>query len=481
MTAENLNTILNKIAQNQHTEADLLILRQAIDSGDLQTKTELAKYIVNLREGKEIHIGDRVFHVGTDAKSIAETINKILVFCTLTSSMTGFWLGSNTETVARVLKLLISFLMPDIPMPEEIIETLTSFMRSGAVVSSTKMWNVPPVPELFVGRENALQEFKEILGIIQDDETRITKTCAISGWPGVGKTTFASALANDPDLLNTFPDGIFWTTFDQRPDVLSKLVQWGKWLGDSNVLGATTVQECVLNLAMVLRDKRVLLIVDDVWSVHDVANFYQIVGEGSTLLFTTRLPEVADLIVPSPKHRYRLPVLTDEDALALLFALAPEVVKAQPEACRELVADLEGLPLALHVAGRLLCAEARMGWGVTDLLKELRAGAKLLEQSAPPDLADLASQTIPTVAVLLDKSTRLLRSEIRDRFAMLGVMAPKPATFDLSLMETLWQVEDPKPTVTQLVQRGLLEPLNSGRFQMHALLVTHAQSLLEED
>jgi hypothetical protein len=41
-------------------------------------------------------------------------------------------------------------------------------------------------------------------------------------------------------------------------------------------------------------------------------------------------------------------------------------------------------------------------------------------------------------------------------------------------------VDDPRPTVRVLVNRGLLEPLTGGRFQMHSLLVLHAKSLLEE-
>ncbi len=76
MTAENLNTILNRIAQNQHKKADLLILRQAIDSGDLQTKTELGKYIVNIGEGKEIYIGDRIYQQ-LDDEAIQDIVQAI--------------------------------------------------------------------------------------------------------------------------------------------------------------------------------------------------------------------------------------------------------------------------------------------------------------------------------------------------------------------------------------------------------------------
>ncbi len=70
----------------------------------------------------------------------------------------------------------------------------------------------------------------------------------------------------------------------------------------------------------------------------------------------------------------------------------------------------------------------------------------------------------------------------RNCFALLGVFAPKPATFDLEAMKFMWQVKNAKPIAATLVDRGLLEPVpESGRFQMHALLVKHADSLFEEN
>jgi len=148
------------------------------------------------------------------------------------------------------------------------------------------------------------------------------------------------------------------------------------------------------------------------------------------------------------------------------------------------VADLEGLPLALRVAGRLLEAEASMGWGgVQGLLAELSASSKLLAEVAPDDRYDPRTGTIPTVSLLLKKSTDRLDSDERDRFTYLGAFAPKPATFDLDAMRDVWRtdIEDAKSTARKLADRGLLEPLiGTGRFQMHAVLVLHAQSLLTE-
>jgi hypothetical protein len=144
------------------------------------------------------------------------------------------------------------------------------------------------------------------------------------------------------------------------------------------------------------------------------------------------------------------------------------------------VHELEGLPLALQVAGHQLQSQASMGLGVEELLQELRDGARLLAAAAPADRIDLIEQTTPTVAALLAQSTDRLGEEDRDRFALLGAFAPKPATFSVDALESVWEASDPVPTITTLVQRGLLEPIGGRRFQLHALLVAHARSLLEE-
>jgi len=176
-------------------------------------------------------------------------------------------------------------------------------------------------------------------------------------------------------------------------------------------------------------------------------------------------------------------VLTDDKALELLQILAPTVVAQHPDASVDLVHELEGLPLALQVAGHLLNAELAYGFDVVRLLKELREGAKLLAAKAPVDRGDLANETTPTVAALLQKSTDCLDENTRECYAFLGAFAPKPATFDLDALKSVWLVEDPQPTVRALVERGLLEPLGPtapGRYQLHALLVLHARSLCRD-
>jgi hypothetical protein len=354
--------------------------------------------------------------------------------------------------------------LPELPMT-----------RNAVPLPSARMWGVPPVPELFLGRESAMHDFKKVLGVHGRSMRRVA---AISGWPGLGKSTFASALARDSEILATFPDGVLWVSLGQEPRLLTKLTRWGEWLGDSSLFRMITLDECLTRLASLLQLRRVLLLLDDVWNQHDAAGFNRLAEMGTCVVVTTRLPAVAAALVEMPESHYHLPNLTEEDGLRLLAALAPDVVRVHPRECRELVRDVEQLPLALHVAGRMLHEENRQGLDVRKLIAEIRSGEGLLDKSAPADTLEQAGMPIPTVSVLLEKSTRLLGEEMRNRFAFLGVMAPKPATFDLEALKTLWQTDDPRPTVRELVGRGLLEPLSSGRFQMHALLVSHALSLL---
>jgi NB-ARC domain len=336
----------------------------------------------------------------------------------------------------------------------------------------------PPFPALvFVGREDDLLEIKRRVGL--SGEKSGNGITVVRGWPGVGKTTLVGVIGRDPDVMKIFPDGVLWTSLNQQPNLLSVIAAWGRALGTDDLLRVPTLGEATQRLAALLQSKRMLLIVDDVWNEGDAAPFMQARSGGCVLLITTRLNSVADAIAPTPEAIYNLPVLTEENALKLIGILVPSIVKQHQDECRELVEALECLPLALHVAGRLLKSEERLGWGVADLLRDIREGArKITDEQAPINRAE--GGAIPTVSALLQKSTDMLDEQTRDYFAFLGPIAPKPATFDESAMKAMWQMNDPKPVIRKLVKYGLLEPVGSGRFQMHALLVQHALSLLED-
>lgn len=334
---------------------------------------------------------------------------------------------------------------------------------------------MPPLPSLVIGREEALGEIKRRVGIGNTESRAVT---VIQGWPGVGKSTTVALLAHDLEITSRYPDGVLWASLGENPDIMGEISSWANALGLSEPGRARKIEEISAQITAALRDKRILLIVDDVWQSEHAAPF-RVGGQHCALIMTSRLNDVATALAPTAGDLYRLPVLSEAAALELLNKLTPDTVTQYSQEARELVRDLEGLPLAIHVAGRLLNSEARMGWGVKELLAELRTGSALLTAQAPSDMLGAGRDTSPTITALLKRSTDLLDAETRQRFAFLGLFVPKPATFDLEAMAVAWDVSDPKPVARLLVNRGLLEPVSGGRFQMHALLVLHARSLLE--
>ncbi|HYY99559.1 MAG TPA: NB-ARC domain-containing protein [Pyrinomonadaceae bacterium] len=346
---------------------------------------------------------------------------------------------------------------------------------------------VPQMPGLvFVGRDESLREVIDLIGV--GSESPDNSLTVVRGWPGVGKTTLVAVLSRDQAVREAFPDGVLWTSlfFGEHQltqsalehKLLSLMAGWGRVLGTDSLLRVPTVGEVTAQLAAMLRNKRMLLIVDDVWHQGHAAPFIQASGSRCAVLATTRLPEVARQLASGHGKVYQLPVLTEEHALRLLRILAPAVVQSHQQECRELLHELEYLPLSIHVAAGLLKAEAELGLDVVDLIAEIRSGAALIQATAPVNRTE--NGTTPTIAALLRRSTDVLDEEARDCFAFLGAFAPKPATFDLEAMASVWERGDPKPMVRKLASHGLIEYVGDGRYQMHALLVQHANSLLEE-
>ncbi len=338
---------------------------------------------------------------------------------------------------------------------------------------------LPPLPSLIVGRDQALIELKMRLSALPESGASVQVITAMRGWPGVGKTTLAAWLAHDPEIQQTFPDGILWVSLGTTPNLLSELSAWGRALKSESLQNARDLKQARELLTGLLQDKHMLLILDDVWEAEHAAPFLT-GGRNCATLITTRLNDIARELV-LPDQIYLLPVLTAESALELLGKLAPKVVQDHPTEARNLMEALEGLPLAIQVAGRLLQSELASGFGVRELMNELQKGAALLKANVPLDRRDLVNETTPTVAALLFTSLEKLDDQIREYYAYLGVFAPQPATFDLDAMSFVWDVEDARPIVRTLVDRGLLEYISEiQRYQMHALLVMLAKTLLTE-
>lgn len=336
---------------------------------------------------------------------------------------------------------------------------------------------LPPQPSLFVGREKDMKNARERLGLVPGIERQ--RLTIVRGWPGVGKTTFINQIANTTMIQDEFPDGTLWTSIGRNGSVFEALRKWGRQLGFYDIQNKTTVPEVVEALRQVLLRKKMLLVVDDIWTEADGQPFINLMGSDVSLVLTTRFTDIANMLAITPRDVYLLPTLSLEESLGLLKLIAPNSTRKYVEKMDMLVTALEGLPLALRVAGRLIEQEEELQLDVPQLIERLSNQYDLIKNMAPADRMDERSGTTVPIEMIFQSSVETLQPEAQQAFIFLGAFAPKPATFSLDAMKEVWDVDNPVPLVRVLVGRGLLEPVDEQRYQMHYTLSMYARSILD--
>jgi tetratricopeptide (TPR) repeat protein len=346
--------------------------------------------------------------------------------------------------------------------------------EGGEPLVSQREDQVPPYPHPFVGRDAVVGEISALLSAAGSGRQPVV---VVRGLAGSGKTAVAATVADR--LRPAFPGGVLWASIGPNPNALSVLAGWGRTLGTEDIVGYQDAGAASARMKALLRDRRVLLVLDDVWEAEH-ARPLAVGGPESATIATTRSRGVARGMAPGGTV-LELDPLTDAEAVSLLEQLAPSLDQDDRGRLDELTAKLGRLPLALMVAGRLLEEEAMLGLGVGGLLAELEQGERLLAAAVPPDLLDLVEATTPTVAALLGRSTDALADDERERFARLGAFEPGPASFDLPAAGVVLDdagEQGARASLRTLVGRGLVDPDGSGRFSLHPVLSMQARSLL---
>lgn len=140
---------------------------------------------------------------------------------------------------------------------------------------------LPPLPALVLGQSEALRAIKARLRPdgATPDRPPGQRLTVVRGWPGVGKSTLAACLAHDEELAARFPDGVLWAALGPHPAVRGELAAWGRALALDGLARLAEVAAISRHLARHLADRRMLLIVDDVWEERDAIPF--MVGGGA--------------------------------------------------------------------------------------------------------------------------------------------------------------------------------------------------------
>ncbi len=201
----------------------------------------------------------------------------------------------------------------------DLTEHQATLIRVLQVVSEQKRvpMMAPEPPEDCVPR---LKEFdalkKRLLDASGDAVAAIT--AALRGAGGYGKTTLAKALAHDPDIEDAYFDGILWAEIGEKPERLLSILADQIAVLTGERPGFETINAAAGKLAEALGDRRILMIVDDVWREQDLRPFLQ-GGPNCVRLVTTRI----DSVLPQAALRQPVDAMRATEALSLLSAGLP--------------------------------------------------------------------------------------------------------------------------------------------------------------
>ncbi|KAL2491440.1 putative disease resistance RPP8-like protein 4 [Abeliophyllum distichum] len=175
---------------------------------------------------------------------------------------------------------------------------------------------------------------------------------SIVGMGGIGKTTFARNVYDDP-LIEYHFDTCAWTTISQEYNVQKILTQFLE-----STKYHSNIENLTEKLYKCLKGKRYLIVLDDMWDTKawdEVQRSFPDDSNGSRIILTTRLADVA-VYAGSSSAIHHLSCLSPEKSWNLLHqtVFGEECCPCELEEIgKEIAKNCKGLPLALVVIGDL--------------------------------------------------------------------------------------------------------------------------------
>ncbi|MYR92363.1 MULTISPECIES: tetratricopeptide repeat protein [unclassified Streptomyces] len=358
------------------------------------------------------------------------------------------------------------------PSDPLLIETIGRLRRTGRRTGSRPSAHLvprqlPPIDRGLIGREDQLAEFSRI--VLRQHANGRGTLIALTGMPGVGKSTLARHLAQLVE--HRFPDGVLCA--DMRgvaggatgaPADPEQLLD--RFLADLGVrTKASGLEGKSAALRSVLATRSVLMVLDDVADMDQVLPLLP--GAGTCAVIVTSRGSLSDLRARKEVCMRRIDLLESRAATEILN---DKIASADRPRTAGLVAELVELcgrlPLALVVIAKRI--EGRPPDGIRALVAQLGEDRRKL------DALHLSTHDL-SVRLALDCSVRALSPEARCLLWQLAIH-PGPgiswsATMDLGRVGAGGDVDR---AVEELMEANLVQ-LVFERYVLHDLVRVYAR------
>ncbi|KAM4099155.1 hypothetical protein ACJW30_07G134300 [Castanea mollissima] len=218
-----------------------------------------------------------------------------------------------------------------------------------------------------VGFNDHVDKLVEIL-LKEEEGTRVASIC---GMGGLGKTTLARMVYNDPRVKQYFNGGCAWVCISQQ---YQKRPVWEEIM--INLLPKEEIKgwsdgDLIRKLREVQQNEKCLVVLDDIWKIEDwniLCQVFPTKDTKSKILLTSRNSDVAKKADPRGII-HNLECLSPEKSWELLEKMAiswrsdSEPKTYMEKLGNEMIDYCGGLPLAITVLGGLLATkQTQKGW-----------------------------------------------------------------------------------------------------------------------
>ncbi|XP_074287700.1 putative disease resistance protein RGA1 [Silene latifolia] len=223
--------------------------------------------------------------------------------------------------------------------------------------------------DVIIGREGDVEKIIGVLlGFGNVDRPNVS-LLAIMGMGGLGKTTLAKLVYNDPRISEAFQLKMWTCIADQDQQQLDLKQHLGKVVKGLSVSDKTSLEDIHHEVKEQLGGKKYLLVLDDVWTEsydewQKLERFLKVGGRGSWIIVTTRSKTTAQMVGGDQVHE--LQGLSEIESWHLFERMAFQAqVRDDDELVKlgkTIVKKCTSVPLAIRVVGSLLRGQSISKW-----------------------------------------------------------------------------------------------------------------------